>query len=398
MRHFTEEVYRNFFSLAIDRNDGAVLAKSHELLNTDVFSQPTAFTREQTDEVLGNFTMQYDYENALFDHSEYGDVPDGIAPHIHDMRPLDRVMFEDCVQTGGRVQVAHLNLNDVQYYKRPETIACQCDCDIAEAKCLLDAWRVIGDSEKLVHQYIRWTQVRGIEAAITYFIDLADQLLDAERGANDAREESNHVSILAELDQRPQSIRARKMLRRISDDEIRVMDLLWNIADGIDAQFNSAVADEIEARELDGIAPDVFKYHPIGESPDPEPDYYNTAPRNVISMYTHIRRMENFQKLAQYGKALYEKDLGKHTGTMWMHYNRRKAELTPKRAKEAEAIIQFIGRCNRQQIGRVGKRLYELQQENPDTIHATDWSGIWAAYREKKQALYPQQAAQRQTA
>jgi len=364
----------------------------------DLAPRPTALTREQTDEAMGGFTMELDHENELFDHSEYGDVPDGIAPHISDMRPLDRVIFEDCVPSAGRVQAPHLNLNDVQYYKRPETIARQCECDITEAKCLCEAWRVIGDTEDLVHQYIRWTQIRGIEAAITYFVDLADQLIDAERGANGAREESNHVSVLAELDQRPQNIRVRKLLKHISDDEIRVMDLLWNIADDIDAQFNSAAAEEIEAQDLDGIAPDVMKYHPIGESMEPEPDYYDMAPRNVIAIYAHMRRIDDFQKLASYGKVLYEKDLGKHTGTMWMHYNQRKAALTPKRTEKAEAIIQFIGRCNRQQIGRVGKRLYELQMEQPDTIHATDWSGIWAAYREKKQEFYPQQAVQRQAA
>jgi len=281
MRHFTEEVYRNFFSLAIDRNDGAVLAKSHELLNTDVFSQPTAFTREQTDEVLGNFTMTYDRENALFDHSEYGDVPDGIAPHIADMTNLDRVIFEDCVQTGGKVQAPHPNTNDVPYYKRPETISRDCGCTIDEAKCLTECWAVIGDTPALIKQFTQWVKARGIRAAITYFVDLADQLRLAEDPGPEAELSLNHTTFESELfesfAENNVPAHGHAMLQRLSETDIRFMGILQELGDRLTEAY--AEMDYIEP-ELDGIAPELYRYHPVGIASQDTRDYYEDVAPN----------------------------------------------------------------------------------------------------------------------
>ena len=334
MENFTEHVFKHFFLLAAD--DDGQLPAARQLLFTDVFPQPNQPSREWVEEyVFGEFTQELSHEHSLFDHSEYGDVPDGIAPHVNNMAGLDRIIFEDCVESGGAVQAAHLNLNDVQYYKRPETIARKCSCEIDEACALLDSWAVIGDNEQLVTEYLRWTNARGINTAITYFVDMADELLAVEGEAF------------------------------VYDDE---------------------------RPETPGVAPREYGYHPIGERE--EPDYYeDIAPSWVRRAIQRIQRTRDLKALAAVGKQAFGANMGVHTGTIWMHYNAQKAKLTPDLSHKACEIIDFIGECRTKfKLGKVGKRLYELQAESHRVegnlaIADTDWSKVWGAYREKKAEL-----------
>jgi len=313
----------------------------------DIEPQPTALSRQDVEDSLGVFTMELDHEHALFDHEPWGGVPDGIGPHVNDMPILDRIIFEDCIESGGKVQAPHPNLYDVKYYKRPETIMRKCKCSMEDATNLCRFWKTIGDTPAMVNKFTRWVKNKGVSGALKYFGNLATQLSEVES---------------------------------VSPEEF------------------------IEALHSDPSAPDPYKYHPIGEAADdPEQsDYYETAPDWVKGILKAIENLTTIEAVSEMGKALYEYKLGVHAGTIWMHYNERKAELTPEDepiSVRAQMIIDFIEKCRTKLgLGKAGRRLYELQSEpstvgqfGPELVIAEkDWSSIWETYKKKKEGFNQQ--------
>jgi hypothetical protein len=333
-------------------------------ISWDLEPTPNTPSREDIEDSLGDFSMELSHEHALFDHSAWGDVPDGVAPHVSEMGGLDRIIFEDCVESAGAVQAAHLNTNDIPYYRRPGTIAraihyprrlpslasasaragsfsssvtspADFKLSMANAEDFLRFWRTIGNTESMVKEFIKWINAQGISAALKYFGNLAAQLSAAEC---------------------------------VSPEEF------------------------IEGLQADPAAPEVYKFHPIGEQEEdnPENDYYETAPEWVGNALGRMEQADSLKDLGQFGKKAFGAHMGIHTGTFWMHYNMRKAELTPELSRKAGEIIGFIEKCRtRFRLGKYGKRLYELQNELPIpgaelAIAETDWSSIWEAYKEKK--------------
>jgi hypothetical protein len=287
--------------------------------------------RDQLKNSLDNgFIDQATYNDA--EVVAYGEGWEAMAKHVHDVKPLDRIIFEDCVESGGSVLAPHLNTNDIPYYRRPETIARNCDCSLEHATDLCQFWSTIGNTRELVKEFIQWVKAKGIAPALKYFGHLAAQLSAAEC---------------------------------VSPEEF------------------------IESFQSDPVAPNTYRYHPVGEREE-ELDYYEVAPawmKHFLSLIAQSTTLEGLKKL---GSRVYSHSLGKHTGTFWMHYNMRKAELTPELSRKAGEIIGFIEKCRtRFRLGKYGKRLYELQNELPIpgaelAIAETDWSPIWEAYKEKK--------------
>jgi len=113
----------------------------------------------------------------------------------------------------------------------------------------------------------------------------------------------------------------------------------------------------------------------------------------VNNLIARIKRTSELKTLNELGKALFEHPLGIHAGTIWMHYNARKAELTPELSNKAAEIIDFVKACKtRMKLGKVGKRLYELQGETHQVngnlaIAETDWRIIWDTYRTRKEEI-----------
>ena len=378
------------------RRAGSLYFNFHD---SDFSPRPTAFTREYTEWFMDDFKMPLSHEHELFDHEAYGGVPDGIAPHVSDMAGLDRIIFEDCIESAGDIQATHLNLYDVKYYKRPETIAWKCNCEIDEARALLDSWAIIGDSEELIAKYILWTKDKGVESAIVYFTDLADELLAVEgESFSDCKQPElsmDHTTFESELFETFTNLsfpdHARRIMGKLSKADIRLMVVYQELADRLDAAYTER--DFIEA-EVQDAAPREYKYHPIGARE--ELDYYeDIAPDWVKGIIGAIERLDAPKAVAEMGKSLYKHRMGIHAGTIWMHYNQRKAELAPEDvpvSQKACEIIDFIEKCRtRFRLGKYGKRLYELQSEcrieGNLAIAEGDWSPIWDAYREKKEGF-----------
>ena len=185
----------------------------------------------------------------------------------------------------------------------------------------------------MVTEFINWVKGGGIKAALKYFGNLAAQLSEAEC---------------------------------VSPEEF------------------------LEGLQADPVAPNTYRYHPVGERKE-ELDYYeDIAPGWMKRVLREIKDSSSLERLAVIGKRAFNAHMGIHAGTFWMHYNARKAELTPGLSQKAEEIIGFIKKCRtRFKLGKVGKRLYELQAELPIpgaelAIAETDWSSIWEVYRDKK--------------
>ena len=304
----------------------------------DMAPCPTALTREQTEEIMDSFTPELTREQSIFDHSEYGEGWEAMADHTLAMSRLDRIIFEDCGFSGSQVQAPHLNINDIPYYRRPEVIARKATISLQQARDLCQFWSTIGDTQPMVKEYLKWIVAKGIGPALKYFGNLAAQLSDAEC---------------------------------VSPEEF------------------------LAGLEADPVAPNEYSYHPVGEREEEDDYYEDIAPMWMTRILQKMERAQSMEDLAEIGKKAFGAYMGSHTGTFWMHYNARKIQLTPKLSVKAKEIIAFIGACKtRMRLGKVGKRLYELQAESQRVegnlaIADSDWTSIWEAYRERKESLNP---------
>ena len=283
--------------------------------------------RGQLKDALDNgYISKKDYDTA--EVVAYGEGYEGMANHTLEMSGLDRIIFEDCVFSGGQVQAPHVNINDVPYYRRPETIARKAKCSLEHAADLCQFWSTIGNTQSMVKEFVAWVQAKGISPALKYFGNLAAQLGEAEC---------------------------------VSPEEF-IMSL------GVE------------------VIPNEYRYHPIGEKETPELDYYeDIAPGWLKGILRNIEQAKTTEVLSAIGKQAFEAHMGVHTGTFWMHYNAKKAELTPELSQKAEEIIEFIHKSNGYRLGKVGKRLFELQAEGE--LSKPDWSRIWEAYHKRKECL-----------
>lgn len=127
----------------------------------------------------------------------YGEGWEAMARHVQDMNGLDRMIFEECESSDTTVMAPHLNLKAYPHWLCPEYIARRIGCDLHEAANLLDCWVMLDPTQRMIETFIAWTQARGVENSLRYFERLALALAEVENIDVDDATETEDVEYAA---------------------------------------------------------------------------------------------------------------------------------------------------------------------------------------------------------
>jgi hypothetical protein len=268
----------------------------------------------------------------------YGEGWEGMAEHVHDMSALDRIIFEECEPSETKVMAPHLNLKAYPHWLCPEYIAPRIGCDLHEAANLLDCWVMLDPTQQMVETFIAWTKARGVESSLRYFEKLALALAEVE---------------------------------------------------------NIDVDDATETEDVDYAAPDLYRYHVLGEDESKaETPWIECQPKWYRTLIDQVRNCTDLDALAALGKAVYDRQLTHgQAGVFWTEYNLRKSALEKavRPGPVARVFIEKIARANGN-LASLGAWLYKVQQgriavRNVPRKH--EWTVIWKAYQRRKQEHGP---------
>jgi hypothetical protein len=279
------------------------------------------------EEVMDNLT-------SLYDHFEYGEGFDGMARHVSRMSGLERMIFEDCDLAAGKVLAPHPNLTPHPYWLCPEYVARKIGCTLREAANLLDCWVILDATKEMLETFISWVKARGIEKAVAYFENLALNIAEVEN---------------------------------------------------IDPE------DALEGSEPTYTAPDLYRYHVLGEYEDDDAEtWLERQPQWYQGLIKRVRRCNDPEELAAMGKNIYQTHIlfKEQPAVFWTEYNLQKARLQNAVAlgPVARAMIKKIAEANGN-LASVGAWLYKVQHGKvtvADPPQEREWDLIWKAYQEKK--------------
>jgi hypothetical protein len=298
-------------------------------------ADPRDEDRIRKEEVMDNL-------RSLYDHSDYGEDYDAMARHVSEMSGLDRIIFEDCDLVSGKVAAPHTNIKSYPHWLCPEYVARKIGCHLQDAANLLDCWVMLDPTQEMVETFISWVKAKGVEKAIPYFQKLAMALAEVEN---------------------------------------------------IDPE------DVTESDEPAYEAPDLYRYHTIGEYEEDEDEdkpWMELQPGWYQSLIQKLRECNDLDTLAVMGKEVYQKNLNRgQAGVFWTEYNLRKTKLERdiKLGPVARSMIRRIAKANGN-LASLGAWLYKVQQgqvkvANPPEKH--EWSVIWKTYHEQKLEHNPAQ-------
>ena len=298
-------------------------------------ADPCYEDRTRKEEVMENL-------RSLYDHSDYGEAYDAMARHVSVMSGLDRIIFEDCELVSGKVAGPHLNLKPYPHWLCPEYINRKIGCDLREASDLLDCWVIMDPTQEMVETFISWVKVRGMDKALPYFESLAMALAEVEN---------------------------------IDPDDVT------------------------EADEPEYEAPDLYRYHIVGEYEEDEDEvkpWMELQPAWYQSLIKKVQHCHDLDCMASLGREVYQRNLNRgQAGVFWTEYNLQKARLERdiNLGPVARSMIQRIARANGN-LASLGAWLYKVQQgqvkmATPPDKH--EWTLIWKAYQEQKLQHNPEQ-------
>lgn len=319
-------------------------------------------------------------EISLFNHDDFGEGFLSMAYHVRNMSQLDRMIFEDCLVVDGAVVAPHLNVKSrCPVHLRPEILRKKIGCTFHQAVMLADAWSIIEATPKMVDTFILWIQAKGIEKGISYFEHLAMKLAEVEVSWDHDADEPFHGND------------ADGYGDDHGDDEHA----------GADDSFDLPVdPDETYREEI----PDLYGYHVIGYDDVAllgEKNWEQKQPEWYLSLLFRLRDVHDLKSLKIIGKYAYQFDLSRgQAGVIWYEYQKAKdrimGEIRQQLSPSARRLLMQIRNANGR-LSAVGALMYKIQHgavRIADPLSDSEWSILWDAYHEQKEALGLEGSAQ----
>jgi len=252
---------------------------------------------------------------------------DGITHHVYEsgLTQLERLMFEsaDIAFVEGEVLKAHDNVVSTPYFLRASWIQKQVSCTSTAAEALAESFKEIGATEKMVKTFIVWLQKKGVEAGLTYFATMAEEL---------------------------------KKVTAVVDD---IMDL------------GCQNVDEYEADDTES-APDTQRFHLLDrEDWEATPWFWKQSKR--FKEFIYRLREADKDELKKIGKSMFEKKpfKGQQLQVAWAEYKIRKAQLYPTTKLGAQLMAKRMN----------GRQLWNAIQANLDKLTKQDIRLLWDDFK-----------------
>jgi len=327
-------------------------------------------------------------EINLFNHDDFGEGFLAMAYHVRNMSQLDRMIFEDCLVVDGAVVAPHLNVKSrCPVHLRPEILQKRIGCTFHQAVMLADAWSIIEATPKMVDTFILWIQAKGIEKGLSYFEHLAMKLAEVEVSWDHDAAEPLHGD----------------------DADVEGFDDGAGRGDadhaGADDSFDLPVdPDETYREEI----PDLYGYHVIGYDDVAllgEKTWEQKQPEWYLSLLFRLRDVNDLKSLKIIGKYAYQFDLSRgQAGVIWYEYQKAKdrimGEIRRQLSPSARRLLMQIRNANGR-LSAVGALMYKIQHgavKIADQPSDSEWSILWDAYHEQKEALGLEGSAQSSSA
>lgn len=352
----------------------------------------TQESRTKTIKALKGFVQDVKYEDLL-DRTvraekikAYGEGFDGEARNISEMTQAERLIVEECNNGSGRVQRKAEAVPQKNKYDRPEWIArrlAELEYDFQDADILIEAWRTIEATPKMVEAFIAGMKTQPQRDWIEYFTSLAYELAKVETPAPDCERPILETG----YDEAVPAAYSHNLARR------------WEIdPDNLDDEGAIYQIIEPDDRVLPSSAE--FAYVTINTDPG-EDKWIETQPEWLPKGIAALRACKTQDQLSKIAKFAW-KDKRLATAkpqtrkAFWGWHKAKRAEfrragaMSPHR-KTTRLIMKRIESVTNETLSDAGSWLYELTKGLVSlpgySPGKDDITMLWAAYKKRKREI-----------
>lgn len=285
---------------------------------------------------------------------------------IGDLRPwlpaqLERDIYEHTPDGAECPMWAHETPGGPARHLSVRWVAARAACNLDDARKLADCLAILDADERLSREVCRWAYARGTAATLRYLEPLCMAAAEAETvNPEDCTEQPGGAWEL-------QPTGAGK------PGELN--EPAW--------QWQAPLS-----------APETIAYHRVGDDDEESPDWLERRPWLQATCQT-FRDCADLAELKALKKRLYETPMpATWASVAWSFAAAAEARLRARARKArpnlAAALLERIAAAGKRDLPSLGKALYALQTGKANAGRAelaAHWDDLWAAYRERKEAL-----------
>jgi len=281
-------------------------------------------------------------------------------------KQLDRDIWEHIPTGADEVLAPHEVTECCPRHLQPSHLAKRARCTHREAIQLADALSVLDAGPQLSREVCRWALTRGVEATLRYLHKFLVAVAETE----------------AETPDHYEDVSSKKLRCYLRGHGVAPVFGRHHLVAAVQRLDESLVPDRSE---------ETLGYHKLGSEPL-EHDWVESQPPWFQALISKVGQCASIQDLRELGKATFASNLtGDRASVFWSFYNARKTYLERKvRVRPiARKFTQRIAAAGKGELGTFGKNLFRLQRgeiKGPQ-LNEREWTTIWAAYHERRQAL-----------
>jgi hypothetical protein len=300
----------------------------------------------------------------------------------HPLSPLDRQLFQDCRKVQGKVIGRHEAVVRTPWYLTSQYLSRKLGCSIAQAAQLADSFAILDADAAMVDTFLGWVKVRGLEAGLVYFSQLATAAAEAE--SVDPDDALHHATTSYKDWEHDRAVAER------DDDLAALPDLAWTPMGEewavVDAWLgrHSDDPDSDQAVGVDLSIAITEGWHPLDE-PDEEPTWLEWQPARYQVLLHQVEAATDLDQLKRLGQKGY--------GATWFTRPQRQVFWSSWAVRKRAILEQLARRQLRREVARIqtapdltqlGQRLYQVRQAQPQRYSPAQWAALWHVYQGRK--------------
>jgi hypothetical protein len=300
----------------------------------------------------------------------------------HPLAPLDRQVFEDCRKVQGKVVGRHEAVVRTPWYLTSQYLSRKLGCPVAQAAQLADSFAILDADAAMVDTFLGWVKARGVDAALAYFSTLATAAAEAEsldpddalHHATASYQDWEHDRAVAERDDDLAAL--PDLAWTPMGDEWATMDA-WLGRHSDDPDSDQSVGVDLSAAITEG-------WHLLDE-PDEEPTWLERQPARYQILLHQVEAATDLDQLKHLGQKGY--------AATWFTRAQRQVFWSSWAVRKGAVLERLARRQLRREVARIqaapdltrlGQRLYQVQQAQPQRYSPAQWAALWHVYYGRK--------------
>lgn len=358
--------------------------------------------------------------------------PDAFKPAPDDLSQLQRIDYEDLILVGKRVLGRHQATVDKPWYLMAQFFVRRLGCTLSQAKQLRDLFEELQLGKQDILDLLPQVVEDGIDESIAYYQGLVEALRDCDPNPEDALEHRSGNGLAHNLPPREvahdfspewallleEGVPSAAMIAHdlgislAQAGEVReaVISQDFEAAQAIfessseqpeDDEADDDPEAEAEAERDADFRQFVAEGWHIMDDLDFPPDgiwpWLERQPAHFKVLLHKVEMAEKLDELGQLGKKAYARDWSSdQKRVFWAFWKARRQALltqTMQRFKRVRKAVWRLQTAKRAELGQVGRKLFQLQKEQPTFYPPEGWLLVWASYRQRKAEQSPEALA-----